>query len=98
MGRWRSMVWRSRSVQLFDSTGGVASSRLLVVAILSSLRVWEWGEQRDREEDDHPTDHEQVRHRDEDESPVKVSRRCVHACPPRQSAMGPILSAVSEGQ
>src|SRR4029077_13584497 len=51
---------------------------LLVVGIVTLLGVREGCDERDREKNDHAADDDQVRNRDENEAPVKVSCRRVH--------------------
>jgi hypothetical protein len=47
----------------------------LVASIIAFPLMWERGDERYREEHDHPRDDQQVGHRDEDESPVEIAGR-----------------------
>src|SRR5450759_2328327 len=93
MGRRRSRKRRSASVQLARSaTGSRVDSlmRLLLGArLFASMR--ERRDERHDEEEDHPEDHQQVRDRDQDERPVQVRGRRIHAGHLLASAFHPRL-------
>src|SRR5450759_5081830 len=81
MGRRRSRKRRSASVQLARSATGSRVDSLMTMLLGARLfaSMRERRDERHDEEEDHPEDHQQVRDRDQDERPVQVRGRRIHA-------------------
>src|SRR5450756_436274 len=93
MGRRRSRKRRSASVQLARSATGSRVDSLMTMLLGARLfaSMRERRDERHDEEEDHPEDHQQVRDRDQDERPVQVRGRRIHAGHLLTSAFDPRL-------
>src|ERR1700745_944269 len=78
MGSCLSMTVRTRRVQPPASSTGLTIVGL-AMSIFALLTMREWSPQRDREQHDHPRDDEQVRNGYQDEAPVEIRGRRIHA-------------------